>query len=104
MQAPNGLLNENILGDSSSREKPQVGHAIANSVVVCAVNRVGIEGGTTFWGGSFACDQFGKVLLKAGNEQGVFTVDCDLGLEETIEGGWGFLRNRKKKTYSAITE
>jgi predicted amidohydrolase len=84
-------------------EAVQVGHAIANSVVVCAVNRVGVEGDTTFWGGSFVCDQFGKVLFKAGNEQGVFTVDCDLGLEETIESGWGFMRNRKKRTYSAIT-
>ena len=35
------------------------------------------------------CDQFGKVLFKAGNEQGVFTVDCDLGLREPskVAGG-----------------
>jgi len=81
-----------------------VGHAGANSVVVCAVNRVGREGDTTFWGGSFVCDQFGKVLLRAGDDEGVFTADCDLELEDTIEEGWGFLRNRKKGTYSAITE
>ena len=30
-------------------ESVQVGHAIANSVVVCAVNRVGTEGDTRFW-------------------------------------------------------
>jgi len=84
-------------------EAVQVGHAIANSVVVCAVNRVGREGDTTFWGGSFVCDQFGKILLRAGDEEGVFTVDCDLELQEAIEDGWGFLRNRKKSTYSAIT-
>jgi predicted amidohydrolase len=85
-------------------EAVQVGHAIANSVVVCAVNRVGIEGDTTFWGGSFVCDQFGKVLLRAGDKEGVFTADCDLALGNTIEGGWGFMRNRKKSAYSAITE
>jgi len=85
-------------------EAVQVGHAIANSVVVCAVNRVGSEGDTTFWGGSFVCDQFGKVLLRAGEKEGVFTADCDLGLGDTIEAGWGFQRNRRKKTYSAVVE
>lgn len=85
-------------------ESVQVGHAIANSVIVCAVNRVGKEGGTTFWGGSFVCDQFGKVLFRAGDEEGVFTVDCDLGLAKQVEDGWGFIRNRKAKTYTAITK
>ena len=84
-------------------ETVQVGHAIANSVVVCAVNRVGTEGDTSFWGGSFVCDQFGKVLLRAGEEEGVFTADVDLDLGRVVEEGWGFMRNRKKRTYSAIS-
>jgi predicted amidohydrolase len=83
-------------------ESVQVGHAIANSVVVCAVNRVGTEGGTTFWGGSFVCDQFGKVLFRAGDEEGAFTVDCDLALAEVVEEGWGFMRNRKTSTYGPV--
>jgi agmatine deiminase len=83
-------------------ESVQVGHAISNSVVVCAVNRVGREGVTTFWGGSFVCDQFGKVLFRAGAEPGVFTVDCDLGLGEEVEKGWGFMRNRRPGTYAGI--
>jgi agmatine deiminase len=85
-------------------ETVQVGHAVANSVVVCAVNRVGTEGPTTFWGGSFVCDQFGKVLFRAGDRAGVFTVDCDLRLGRTVEEGWGFMRNRKAMSYSAITK
>jgi len=84
-------------------ETVQVGHAIANSILVCAVNRVGTEGATTFWGGSFVCDQFGKVLFRAGDKPGVFTVDVDLGLGSTVEDGWGFLRNRKPGSYSKIT-
>ena len=96
---------EPVEGDwKEAWEAVQVGHAIANSVVVCAVNRVGREGDTTFWGGSFVCDQFGKVLFRAGEEEGVFTVECDLSLGETIEGGWGFMRNRRKRTYSTIAE
>ncbi len=85
-------------------ESVQVGHAVSNSVVVCAVNRVGVEGDTTFWGGSFVCDQFGKVLVRAGDKEGVFIADCDLTLQDTVEEGWGFLRNRRKKTYGLLTE
>ena len=96
---------EPVEGDwKQAWESVQVGHAIANGVVVCAVNRVGKEGGTTFWGGSFVCDQFGKVLFRAGDKEGVFTVDCDLGLAGMVEDGWGFMRNRKAKTYKAITK
>ncbi len=85
-------------------ESVQVGHAIANSVVVCAVNRVGTEGATTFWGGSFVSDQFGKVILRAGDEEGAFTADCDLGLARTVEEGWGFFRNRQRSTYGPIAK
>jgi agmatine deiminase len=85
-------------------EAVQVGHAIANSVVVVAVNRVGVEGGTTFWGGSFVCDQFGKVLFRADDHEGVYVVECDLGLGRRVEEGWGFMRNRQKGTYRRIVE
>lgn len=83
-------------------EAVQVGHAISNSVVVCSVNRVGREGGTSFWGGSFVCDQFGKVLRRAGPEEEVFVADVDLALGGEVEAGWGFMRNRRKSTYSKI--
>ncbi|HEV2226255.1 MAG TPA: nitrilase-related carbon-nitrogen hydrolase [Nitrososphaerales archaeon] len=96
---------EPVEGDwKQAWESVQIGHAIANSVLVCAVNRVGSEGETDFWGGSFVCDQFGKILFRAGREEGVFTVDCDLGLAKTVEEGWGFMHNRKKKTYAAISK
>ncbi len=96
---------EPVEGDwKQAWESVQVGHAISNSVVVCTVNRVGKEGGTKFWGGSFVCDQFGKVLLRAGAEEGVFAVDVDLDLGRFVEEGWGFMRNRKRRTYSPITK
>ncbi len=87
-----------------SWERVQVGHAISNSVIVAAVNRVGKENQMNFWGGSFVCDQFGKILLHAGKEEGVFTAECDLNLGSQIEDGWGFLRNRRPSTYGKITE
>jgi len=94
---------EPVEGDwKKAWEAVQVGHAISNSVVVCAVNRVGTEGDITFWGGSFVCDQFGKILLRAGDKPGVYTVDCDLNLGRAVEEGWGFMRNRKPGSYAGI--
>jgi agmatine deiminase len=96
---------EPVEGDwKQAWEAVQVGHAVANSVVVCAVNRVGVEDEITFWGGSFVCNQFGKVLLRAGNEEGVYVVECDLELQRVVEEGWGFLRNRRKETYGPLAE
>jgi agmatine deiminase len=85
-------------------EAVQRGHAISNSVVVCAVNRVGVEGDMTFLVGSFVCDQFGKVLFRAGDREGVFVVKCNLSLGEEVEEGWGFLRNRKPTTYGRLID
>lgn len=85
-------------------ETVQRGHAISNGVVVCAVNRVGVEGDMTFWGGSFVCDQFGKVLFRAGDKEGTFVAACDLSLGAKVEDGWGFVRGRKPESYRGLAE
>ena len=85
-------------------ENVQRGHAISNSIVVAAVNRVGREKDMTFWGGSFIYDQFGKPLIRADDSEGVFLASCDFSLARSIEEGWGFLRNRKPNTYSRLLE
>ena len=59
----------------------QRAHAIANGVYVGVVNRVGFETGDIrgnsvpgkgleFWGGSFFCDPFGRVLAEGFSRQG----------------------------------
>ena len=76
------------------------GHAIANGVHVVAVNRVGREGELIFWGQSFACDSFGKVLKRASvSKEEVMIAKLDLGHNQRIREGWGFLRNRRPDTY-----
>jgi len=85
-------------------ETVQRGHAIANSVVVAAVNRVGTERDTRFWGGSFVCDQFGKVLVRGDAKERVLTAECDLQLGKDIEHGWGFMRNRMPRTYKELVK
>ncbi len=85
-------------------ENVQRGHAIANSMVVAAVNRVGLEKEIKFWGGSFVCDQFGKVLARAGAKEQLLIVQCDLDLAADVERGWGFLKNRRPKTYRRLVK
>ncbi len=85
-------------------EAVQRGHAIANSMIVSAVNRVGKEGEMRFWGGSFVYDQFGTLLARAGSKEEVLVVECDRSLGDNVQKGWGFMRNRKPETYARIVE
>jgi agmatine deiminase len=85
-------------------ETVQRGHAIANNVVVAAVNRAGTEKDMTFWGGSFICDAFGKVTARGGQKEEIIIGTCDLDHGKNVREGWGFLRNRKPETYSRLVE
>jgi len=80
----------------------QRSHAIANSVHVAAVNRAGREGNIRFFGGSFICDAFGKVLARAGDADATITATVDLGINEEIRDSWGFFRNRRPDTYGTV--
>jgi agmatine deiminase len=81
----------------------QRAHAISNGIHVAAVNRVGEEGELQFWGGSFVCDSFGKVLNEASTtEEEVLIVEVDLSKNKQIQDGWGFLRNRRPDTYKRL--
>ncbi|MCW4006283.1 MAG: carbon-nitrogen hydrolase [Candidatus Bathyarchaeota archaeon] len=82
----------------------QRGHAIVNGVHVAAVNRVGVEGELEFWGGSFVCDSFGKILAQAGRSEEVLVVKVDLSKNQRIREGWGFLDNRRPDTYKKLTQ
>jgi len=83
-------------------ETVQRGHAIANGVAVAAVNRCGREGELEFWGGSFLCDAFGRVVARAGDGEEVLVAEVDLDLTETVQEGWGFLRNRRPDVYGPL--
>ncbi len=76
------------------------GHAIANGVHAVAVNRVGREERLRFWGQSFACDSFGKIMKRASStREEVLVARLDLAHNRRIREGWGFLRNRRPDTY-----
>ncbi len=82
----------------------QRGHAIANSVHVAAVNRVGTEGKVQFWGSSFVCDAFGKVIRKAGKTESVLIADIDISQNARMMEGWRFRKNRRPDTYASLLE
>src|SRR5215472_8700797 len=87
----------------------QRAHAIANGVYVAAVNRIGHEGpadgGIEFWGGSFLCDPFGRVLAQAGRDtEEILVVECDPKLCEETRRHWPFLRDRRIDAYGPITQ
>jgi N-carbamoylputrescine amidase len=93
----------------SAWETSMRGHAIANGTYVCAVNRVGHEvivgEGLEFWGGSFVCDPFGRILKKAGSDkEEILVVQCDRRLMEDVRRNWPFFRDRRIDAYGNIVK
>jgi N-carbamoylputrescine amidase len=85
----------------------QRAHAIANGVFVAAPNRVGHEDepgteGIEFFGHSFICDPFGRILAEAGTEPAVVVAKCERSLIETTRRNWPFLRDRRIDAYAPI--
>ena len=85
-------------------ENVQRGHAIANGIVVAAVNRVGVEKNMTFWGGSFVCDAFGKTVARGGLKEEVIIAKVDLEHGKGVREGWRFFHNRRPETYKKLVE
>ncbi len=88
-----------------SWETIQRAHSIANGVHIAAVNRVGTEDHLEFFGSSFVCDSFGKIIKKASSDkEEILIADIDLSMNKRIQESWGFLRNRRPETYSRLTD
>ena len=85
----------------------QRSHAIANGVYVAAVNRVGHEPepgteGIEFFGHSFLCDPFGRIIAEAGTDPTVLIAECDPAQVEYTRRNWPFLRDRRIDAYGPI--
>jgi N-carbamoylputrescine amidase len=93
----------------------QRAHAIANGVYVGVVNRVGFETGNIrgnsapgkgleFWGRSFFCDPFGRVLVEGSTDkEEILLGEVDLKHLEDTRRNWPFLRDRRIDSYAPIT-
>ncbi len=81
----------------------QRAHAIANGVHVVAVNRVGVESQTKFWGGSFVADPFGKIIYQSPfDKEDIKVISIDTDLTKYYRTIWPFLRDRRVDTYSHL--
>jgi N-carbamoylputrescine amidase len=87
----------------------QRAHAIANGVFVAAANRVGHEpepgtDGIDFFGHSFVCDPFGRLIAEAGTEPTTLVAECDPKLIEYTRRNWPFFRDRRIDAYGPILQ
>jgi N-carbamoylputrescine amidase len=128
LQGANVLFYPTAIGWHPSEKEPygvaqhdawrtiQRAHAIANGVFVAAVNRVGHEDGDIrgnkapvgqgleFWGGSFLCDPFGRVVAEASHDKEEILVgEINLKELEDVRRNWPFLRDRRIDSYGNIT-
>jgi N-carbamoylputrescine amidase len=85
----------------------QRSHAIANGIFTASPNRVGHEDepgtdGIEFFGHSFVCDPFGRMIAEAGTEPEVLVVRCDPKQIDETRRNWPFLRDRRIDAYAPI--
>lgn len=86
-------------------ETVQRGHAVANVCYVAAINRVGTEGNSEFWGQSFVSDFYGQIMEKAPSDKpAIVYADCDLDALEEHRRMWPFFRDRRIDSYGDITK
>lgn len=78
-------------------------HAIANGIPVVAVNRVGEENGLKFWGNSFVCNAFGRIVNSMSEDKEEVSV-VNISKEDTMfyRQRWPFLRDRRIETYQPL--
>lgn len=89
--------------------RAMIGHAVSNCMPVVAANRIGHEGGlqdgTTFYGHSFICDEWGDYIEQFGCEEtGVLVAELDLDAARQHRASWGFFRDRRPQLYGRIAE
>lgn len=80
----------------------QRSHAIANGCFVVAVNRVGKESGTKFWGNSMVVGPFGQIIDEAGEKEEIVISEINLADIEPQRREWPFFRDRRIELYDGV--
>ncbi len=84
-------------------ETVQRGHAVANGCYVAAINRVGTEHGTEFWGQSFVANPYGEIVTRGSvDKEEIIHVDCSSKNVEDFRRIWPFFRDRRIDTYDDL--
>ncbi len=86
-------------------ERVIVGNAIANGTFMVAVNRTGEEPPLRFYGSSFICDPYGRILVQAPrDEPAVLLADLDLDQRRDWLELFPFLRTRRPDAYAPLAQ
>ena len=81
-----------------------VGNAIANGTFMIVPNRYGNEGALNFYGSSFICDPYGRILARASRDSDeVLIADLDLDQRRDWLDLFPFLATRRPDTYGLLT-
>jgi N-carbamoylputrescine amidase len=82
-----------------------VGNAIANGLFIVAVNRIGDEGPLSFYGSSFICDPYGRVVVQAPrDEPAVLVADLDLDERRDWLELFPFFDTRRPDAYASLVQ
>jgi N-carbamoylputrescine amidase len=85
-------------------QRAMIGHAVSNVVPVVAANRIGDEGGQSFYGSSFIADPRGDKVEELGRaDEGVLVARFDLDALAKTRAAWGFFRDRRPELYGVLT-
>jgi N-carbamoylputrescine amidase len=86
----------------------QTSMAIANGFFVGTNNRVGREAPWNigeFYGSSYFCDPYGKILSQGSRDQDeLVTADLDLDMIQKVRSHWQFYRDRRPETYGDLAK
>jgi beta-ureidopropionase len=85
------------------------GHAIANALYVCGVNKVGREEGGSpdnhYFGSSMIVDPSGNIVVRAGDEEDeVVIADIDFDYLAEHRRLWPIFRDRRPDAYGQLTQ
>ncbi|MBW1760593.1 MAG: N-carbamoylputrescine amidase [Deltaproteobacteria bacterium] len=104
---PTAIGTEPDAPDDDTRkpwQRVMIGHAVANAMPVAAANRIGTEGGLTFYGSSFVCDERGDMTVELDQEEeGVAIAVFDREALRRYRANWGFFRDRRPELYGRLT-
>jgi N-carbamoylputrescine amidase len=79
-------------------------NGIMNSTFMVVVNRIGIEGPTTFYGSSFISDPYGRIVVEATRDEPTVLV-ADLDLDQRRDWmEFGLFDTRRPDQYKRLTE
>lgn len=82
-----------------------IGQAITNGLFMVVPNRWGNEGTLNFYGSSFICDPYGRILARAGREEDeVLVADLDLDQRRDWLTLFPFYATRRPDTYGKLLD